>query len=143
MILLDCLFQTLGIWIQDSGVAEHVSSPTYFSNLLKDKDRKVKTKLTFSLILRVNLRLGGYFIWSASGIAPHIKEGLTTTRGMSTSQPRYSQENIRKTPSKWSSGELEDAFRSTRKAALLDYEELGGLLDPGLGTVAHGLCLTG
>jgi hypothetical protein len=62
-----------------------VSSATYFSNLLKDKDRKLKTKLTLSLILRVNLRLRGYYIWSASLITPHIKEDLTTTRGMSTS----------------------------------------------------------
>jgi hypothetical protein len=30
--------------------------------------------LTLSLILRVNLRLGGYSILSASLIAPHIKE---------------------------------------------------------------------
>jgi hypothetical protein len=35
---LDPLFQTLGIWIQGSGAAEHVSSATYFPNLLEDKD---------------------------------------------------------------------------------------------------------
>jgi hypothetical protein len=83
---LDPLFQTLEIWIQGSGTAGHVSSVTYFSNLLEDKDRSLKIKLTLNLILRVNLRLGGYSIWSASLIAPHIKEGLTTTRGMSASQ---------------------------------------------------------
>jgi hypothetical protein len=82
---LDPLFQTLGIWIQGSGAAGHVSSVTYFSNLLEDKDRRLKIKLTLSLILRVNLRLKGYSIWNASLIAPHIKEDLTTTRGMSTS----------------------------------------------------------
>jgi hypothetical protein len=71
---LDPLFQTLGIWIQGSGAAGHVSSATYFSNLLKDKDRRLKIKLTLNLILRVNLRLGGYSIWSASLIAPHIKK---------------------------------------------------------------------
>jgi hypothetical protein len=51
-----------------------VSSATYFSNLLEDKDRRLKIKLTLSLILRVNLRLGGYSIWSASLIAPYIKK---------------------------------------------------------------------
>jgi hypothetical protein len=71
---LDPLFQTLEIWIQASGAAGHVSSATYFSNLLEDKDRRLKNKLTLSLILRVNLRLGGYSIWSASLIAPHIKK---------------------------------------------------------------------
>jgi hypothetical protein len=40
-------------------------------------------------------------------------------------------------------GELEDAFRSTRKAAVLDYEELRGLLDLGPRDCAHGLHLTG
>jgi hypothetical protein len=50
------------------------AATTYFSNLLEDKDRRLKIKLTLSLILRVNLRLGGYSIWSASLIAPHIKK---------------------------------------------------------------------
>jgi hypothetical protein len=71
---LDPLFQNLGIWIQGSGAAGHVSSATYFLNLLEDKDRRLKIKLTVSLILRVNLRLGGYSIWSASLVAPHIKK---------------------------------------------------------------------
>jgi hypothetical protein len=62
---------------------------------------------------------------------------------MRTSQPRCSQRSARKTPSTWSSEELEDAFRSTRKPAVLDYEELGGLSDPGLRDYAHGLYLTG
>jgi hypothetical protein len=63
-----------------------MSSATYFSNLLEDKEGRLKTKLTLSLILRVNLRLLGYSIWSASSIAPHMKEDLTTNQGMSTSQ---------------------------------------------------------
>ena len=37
---------------------------TYFSKNLKKK--KKKTEVTLSLILRFNLRLGGYSIWSAS-----------------------------------------------------------------------------
>jgi hypothetical protein len=56
------------------GAAGHVASTTYFSNLLEDKDRRLKIELTLSTILQVNLRLGGYSIWSASLIAPHIKE---------------------------------------------------------------------
>ena len=39
-------------------------SEIYFSNFLKNK--KKKTEVTLSLILRFNLRLGGYSIWSAS-----------------------------------------------------------------------------
>jgi len=56
----------LGIWIQGSGAAGHVSSTSYFSNFWKIKTRRFKTNLTLSLILRFNLRLGGYSIWSAS-----------------------------------------------------------------------------
>jgi hypothetical protein len=111
------------------GLQGHVSSATYVSNLLKDKDRRLKTKLTLSLILQVNLRLGGYSIWSVSLIAPHIKEDLTTTRGMSISQRQCSQGSTRKNPSRWSPGELEDASRSTRTPAVLDFEELRGLSD--------------
>jgi hypothetical protein len=120
-----------------------MSSATYFSNLLEDKDRRLNTTLTLSLILRVNLRLGGYSIGSVSSIAPHIKENLTTTRGMTTSQPRCSQASTQKTPSRWSPGELEDAFRSTRKPVVRDYKELEGLSDPGPRDCAHGLYLTG
>jgi hypothetical protein len=74
----------LGDLDSSSWAAGHVSSATYFSNFLEDKDERFKTNLTLSLILRVNLRLGGYSIWSASSIAPHIKEDLTTTRAMNT-----------------------------------------------------------
>jgi hypothetical protein len=71
----------LGIWIQGSSAAGNVSSAIYFSNLLKDKDRKFKANLTLGLILRFNLRLGDYSIWSVSLTTPHIKEDLTTIRG--------------------------------------------------------------
>jgi hypothetical protein len=125
---LDPFFQTLGIWIQGSGAAGHVSSTTYFSNILEDKDRRFKANLTLSLILQFNLKLGGYSIWSTSLTAPHIQEDLTTTR---------------KTPSRWSSGELEDAFRSTRKPAVLDYEELRGLSNSSPRDYAHGVHLIG
>jgi hypothetical protein len=115
----------LGFGFKTRGLQGHVSSVIYFSNLLKDKGRRLKINLTLNLILRVNLRFRGYSIWSASSITPHIKEDLITTRGMSTIQPRCSQKSTRKTPSQWNSGELKDAFRSTRKPAVLDYEELG------------------
>jgi hypothetical protein len=39
---LDPLFQNLGIWIQGSGAAGYMSSVTYFSNLLEDKDKKTQ-----------------------------------------------------------------------------------------------------
>jgi hypothetical protein len=81
----------------------------------------------------------GYSIWRVSLIASHIKEDLTTTQGMSTSQPRRSQGSIRNTPSRLSSGELEDTFRSTRTPTVLGYEELGGLSDPGTRNCARGI----
>ena len=56
----------LGIWIQGSGAAGHVSSTVYFSKFWKIKTKRLKTDLTLSLIMRFNLRLGGYSIWSAS-----------------------------------------------------------------------------
>jgi hypothetical protein len=71
------------------------------------------------------------------------KRRLDNYSAMSTSQPRCSQGSTRKTPSRWSSGELEDAFRSTQKPAVLDYEELEGLSDPGPWDCAHGLHLIG
>jgi hypothetical protein len=40
-------------------------------------------------------------------------------------------------------GELEDAFKSTRKTAILDYEEFEGLLDTGPRDCAYSLHLTG
>jgi hypothetical protein len=39
--------------------------------------------------------------------------------------------------------ELEDAFRSTQKPAVLDYEELGGLLDRGPRDCTHGVHILG
>jgi hypothetical protein len=55
-------------------------------------------------------------------------------------RPRKYSEN---TPSRWSSGELEDAFRSTRVPAVLDYEELRGLSDPGPRGYAHSIHIIG
>jgi hypothetical protein len=87
-----------GIWIQDSRAAGYMSLMAYVLNSLEDKERRFKTNLILRLILRFNLRLRGYSLWSAIFIAPHIKEDLKTTRGMSTSQPRCSQGSTWKTP---------------------------------------------
>jgi hypothetical protein len=62
---------------------------------------------------------------------------------MSTSQPRCSQGSTRKTPSRRSLEELEDAFGSTRKPAVLDYEELGGFSDPEPRDCTHGVYILG
>jgi hypothetical protein len=71
------------------------------------------------------------------------KKDWTITRGVSTSQSRHSQGNIWRTPSRWSLGELEDAFRSTRTPAVLGYEELGGLSDSGTRDCPRGTLLLG
>jgi hypothetical protein len=60
--------------MQDSWAAGYVSSRDHFLNSLEDKERRFKTNLTLNLILRCNLRLGGYSIWSVIFIAPHIEE---------------------------------------------------------------------
>ena len=48
--------------LRDCGIC---ASEIYFSIFLENKEEK-KTEVTLSLILRFNLRLGGYSIWSAS-----------------------------------------------------------------------------
>jgi hypothetical protein len=45
---LDPLFQTLGIWIQGLGAAGHMSSASYFSNRMEDKDRIVTVQVPIS-----------------------------------------------------------------------------------------------
>ena len=60
------LIPNLGIWIQGSGATGHMSSMAYFLNFWKIKTRRLKTDLTLSLILRFNLSLRGYSVWSAS-----------------------------------------------------------------------------
>jgi hypothetical protein len=133
---LDPLFQTLEIWIQGSGTAGHVSSVTYFSKLLEDKDRRLKIKLTLSLILWINLKLGDYSIWSACSIVHHIKEDLTTTRAWAPHSLDAAKEVLGR--------HLQDgAFKSTRKPAVLYYEELGGLSDPGTRDCARGVLFLG
>ena len=113
-------------------------SEIYFSIFLENKEGK-KTEVTFSLILRFNLRLGGYSIRSAStsrtiydqdfeAWAPHSLGATTSTwrttwriRRKTQKQPEGCSDYLKysKTPSKYST------------LALLGYEELGGLSDPG------------
>jgi hypothetical protein len=97
---LDPLFKTLRVWIQGLGAIGTYVISDLFLKLLEDKDIRLKIELTLRLILRISLRLRGYAIWSGSLIASYIKEDLTTTRGMSTSQSQRSQGNTRKTPSR-------------------------------------------
>jgi hypothetical protein len=78
----------------------HVSSTTYFSNLFEDSDGRFNTSLTLSLILRVNLRLEGYSIWSASSVAPPYKRRLDNYLGYehltASMQPRkYSKDTFK------------------------------------------------
>jgi hypothetical protein len=76
---LDPLFQNLGILIQGSGVAGHVSSATYFLNILEDKDRSPQTDSTSQPKARGLVHMKCEFHRTP------YKEDWTTTRGMSTS----------------------------------------------------------
>ena len=55
----------IGILIEGSGAAGYVHQRFIFQIFSENKERK-KTEVTLSLILRFNLRLGGYSICSAS-----------------------------------------------------------------------------
>jgi hypothetical protein len=85
MILWILYSKPWGFGFKHRGLQGHVSSVTYFLNLLGDKDRRLETKLTSSLILRVNLRLRATPYGVRVQITAHIKEDSTTTQGMSTS----------------------------------------------------------
>jgi hypothetical protein len=106
-----------------------------FSNLLEDKDRRLKAKLTLSLILRVNLRLGGYSIWNASLIAPHIKEDLTTIQGMSTSSLDAAKEVLGR--------HLQDGVWENSKTPLEVLGSLQYLSDPSPRDYAHSVHILG
>jgi hypothetical protein len=84
-----------------------VSSATYFSNLLEDKDRRLKIKLTLSLILWVNLSLGGYSTWSASLIALHTKKTGQLLRAWAP----HNLDAAKKVPG----GRLQDEVRRIRR----------------------------
>jgi hypothetical protein len=112
-----------------------VSSATYFSNLLEDKDRRLKIKIDTQPNSTSLPQARGLLHMECEFNRSPYKEDRTTTRNMSTSQPRRSQGSTRTTPSRRSSEELKDAFRSTQTHAVLGYEDLEGLSDPIHGTV--------
>jgi hypothetical protein len=124
-ILLILNSKTWGFGFKARGLRDTCHQRLIFQIYRKIRTEDSRFKLTLSLNLRVNIRLGGYSIWSASLIAPHIKKTGQTTRGMSTSQPRCSQENTRRTLSRQSSGQFEDTFKSTRTPAVLGTLLLG------------------
>jgi hypothetical protein len=122
----------LGGWIRHG--SQGISMPWFFGSFirnLEDLDSKLGVCRD-----TCHQRLIFWIFWKIR------TEDLTTTQGMSTSQPWCSQGSTQKTPSIRNLGELEDTFRSTRKPAVLDYEELGGLLDPSQRDCAHGLHIT-
>ena len=101
----------------------HVVSTTYFfEKYSKDKKRRLKTNLTLSLILRFNLRLGGYSIWSAIiHRTPYKRRNSGHEHLIASMQPKeYSKTK-----------EVEDYFRSTRRACIAQLRRARGLSDPG------------
>jgi hypothetical protein len=64
----------LGFGFKARGCGTRVINGLFFKFVWKIKTGRFKTNLTLSLILRFNLRLRGYYIWSAIFIAPYIKE---------------------------------------------------------------------
>ena len=109
------------------GYGIHVTNDNFFqkvSNFTQKTERTLKTGMTLSLILRLNLRLGGYSIWSASTSRIIFYQDFG---GLSTSQPRinrkyledysmYSKEGLEATRRMFGQLEvLEDASPSTRR----------------------------
>jgi hypothetical protein len=97
--------------------------------------------MTLSLILRFNLRLGGYSIWSAIFHRTlYQRSNLGHEQLIASMQPRkYSKKNFKM--------ELQKKPKTTSKVleepAILSYEELGGLSDPGLRDCVHNVVHTG
>jgi hypothetical protein len=97
--------------------------------------------VTLNLILRFNLRLGGYSIWSAIFHRTSYQRNNSGHEHLIASmQPRkYSKKNFKM--------ELQKKPKTTLKVleepAVLSYEELGGLSDPGLWDCVHNVVHTG
>ena len=100
------------------------------------KIKKKKTEVALSLILRFNLRLGGYSIWSATTsrtISEKRDSGLEHL--IASMQPeKYSKNHSRRPRDSKPEQRIPEALESTRRhlqkystPAGLDYEELGGL----------------
>jgi hypothetical protein len=79
------------------GYRTRVINGLFFEFILKIKTGRFKTNLTLRLILRFNLRLRGYSIWSASFIAPDTKEDYLGHEHLTASrQPRkYSEDTFK------------------------------------------------
>jgi hypothetical protein len=107
----------------------------------KSKQGRFKTKLTLSLILRFNLRLGGYSIWSAIfHRTPYKRSNSEHEHLIASMQPRkYSKKNFKT--------ELQKKPKTTSEVleepAVLSYEELGSLSDPRLRDCVHNIVHTG
>jgi hypothetical protein len=101
----------------------------------------LKTNVTLSLILRFNLRLGGYSIWSAIfHRTPYQRSSSGHEHLIALMQPRkYLKKNFKT--------ELHKKLKTTSKVleepAVLSYEELGGLSDPRLRDCVHNVVHTG
>jgi hypothetical protein len=97
--------------------------------------------VTLSLIVRFNLRLGGYSIWSATfHRTPYQRSNLGHEHLIASMQPRkYSKKSFRT--------ELQKKPKTTSKVfeepAVLSYEELEGLSDPELWNCVHNIVHTG
>jgi hypothetical protein len=96
-------------------------------NYSKDKKRRLKTNLTLSLILRFNLRLGGYSIWSAIiHRTPYKRKNSGHEHLIASMQSEeYSKRNFKMELRKKS----RTASEVLDEPAALSYEELGSLSD--------------
>jgi hypothetical protein len=81
---LDSFSEPKGFGFKARGLQDMYHQLFIFRMYSKDKKRRFKTNLTLSLILRFNLRLGGYSIWSTIFHRTPYKRRLEAIRGMST-----------------------------------------------------------
>jgi hypothetical protein len=97
--------------------------------------------VTLSLILRFNLRLGGYSIWSAIfHRTPNQRSNSGHEHLITSMQPgKYSKKNFKTELQKKPKTTLEVLEEPT----VLSYEELGGLSDLGLQDCVHNVVHTG
>jgi hypothetical protein len=97
--------------------------------------------MTLSLFFRFNLRLGGYSIWSAIfHRTPYQRSNSKHEHLIASMQPKkYSKKNLKM--------ELQKKPKTTSEVleepAVLSYEELEGLSDPGLLDCVHNVVHTG
>jgi hypothetical protein len=130
---LDPFSEPKGFGYKARGLQDTCHRLFIFRIYSKSKQGRFKTNVTLSLILRFNLRLGGYSIWSAIfHRTPYQRSNSEHEYLIASMQPRkYSKKNIKM--------ELQKKPKTTSEAleipAVLGYEELGGLsgIDP-LGT---------